>query len=585
MVPSPAFPLKRTTHHPVRIAQARHTREPEACLHGGATTLLGTAAAPASLVLDFGEELVGDLSVAVGTSGASLVELFYGEDLTEALMVRDPFPVPHWYRLPHDRFELTAGAHTLTNRSRRAFRYVHVVAHGPAPVSLTTVAATLEHAAVDEHGWFSCSDALLNDAWAISRRTTRLCLQRYYEDGVKRDGMLWIGDYRVEFLCANALFGEHAVARHSLQLISRCPGENGGLTAAAIRAGGHQHPRRIDYMPGCGDAGGFLDRWVLDNYCADFVAAVWEYGWHTGDLTLAAELRPVVDGVLDYLARVDLAQANCPASFITDTQPGHPDWWGSRSTLAFQLAAAFHAGADLAGLAGQPALAAARRRLAQARIAEATDTFGPPAAAACRDEAAPDATRSWHTHAAAALVGALTPQEVRAVYAVLAADPHVRRPMAGFQEFWVLHAWLRAGLVREALGEMRSYYHHMLKNGATTTWETVDRTLPGIERPATGSKSHCHGWSAGPAYLLPAHVLGVTPASPGFAAVNLCPALGDLAWAEGEVPTPHGSIRVSLDASGTGEVELPPCVTGMLHLPGAAPRALVSGRHAFSSSR
>jgi hypothetical protein len=481
--------------------------------------------------------------------------------------------------LPTDAFELGAGEHTLVNRGRRAFRFVHVVAHGPGTFALRHCVATCEHRAVDNRGWFACSDALLNDAWAISRRTTRLCLQRYYEDGVKRDGMLWIGDYRVEFLCAHALFGEQALARHSLQLISRCPGENGGLTAAAIRAGGHQHPHRIDYMPGCGDAGGFLDRWVLDNYCADFVAAVWEYSWHTGDLALAAELAPVIDDVLAYLARVDLAQANCHLSFITDTQPGSPDWWGSRSTLAYQLAAAFQFGARLAELSRQPAQAAERRRLAQARLDEATRTFGSPVNAACRDETAPGATRSWHTHAAAALAGALSPAQMRSVYASLNADPRVRRPMAGCMEFWMLHAWMTAGLVREALAEMRSYYHHMLKHGATTTWDVVDRSLPGIARPAAGSMSQCHGWSAGPAYLLPAHILGVTPASPGFGSVIIRPDLGDLSWAEGEIPTPHGPIHVALDVAGAGEVELPREVTGTLYLPARPPQLLSSGRH------
>ena len=43
-------------------------------------------------------------------------------------------------------------------------------------------------------GTFSCSDALLNDAWAISRRTLKLCMQGFYEDGVKRDGMLIMVD-------------------------------------------------------------------------------------------------------------------------------------------------------------------------------------------------------------------------------------------------------------------------------------------------------------------------------------------------------------------------------------------------------
>ena len=118
--------------------------------------------------------------------------------------------------------------------------------------------------------------------------------------------------------------------------------------------------------------------------------------------------------------------------------------------------------------------------------------------------------------------------------------------MAGFMEFYLLQAWLDAGLVREALDEMRSYYGQMLRSGATTTWEIVDRREPGIDHINVAGRSHCHGWSAGPANLLPAKILGVTPAAPGYREVTIRPQLGDLAWAEGEIPTPHGIIRVKL---------------------------------------
>jgi hypothetical protein len=36
----------------------------------------------------------------------------------------------------------------------------------------------------------------------------------------------------------------------------------------------------------------------------------------------------------------------------------------------------------------------------------------------------------------------------------------------------------------------------------------------------------------------------VTPAEPGFARVRIAPQPGDLAWASGRVPTPHGTVEV-----------------------------------------
>jgi hypothetical protein len=59
--------------------------------------------------------------------------------------------------------------------------------------------------------------------------------------------------------------------------------------------------------------------------------------------------------------------------------------------------------------------------------------------------------------------------------------------------------------------------------------------------------SHCHGWCSTPTRDLVQHTLGVTPGSPGFATARIAPALGDLAWAKGAVPTPAGLLRISVD--------------------------------------
>ncbi len=580
--------LVYTPHAPRAIARATGVINPEACLRGNGN-LLTTLSGGASLVLDFGEELVGVLTLTADITlspadptAATKLEVIYGEDLEEALLLTDPFPADHWYHQPRDIHELSPGPQTIRQPGRRAFRFVNLLVHGPGTLRLHRAEMMLEHAPVTDRGSFRCSDDLLNAAWAISRRTTRLCMQGYYEDGIKRDGMLWIGDYRVEFLCAHYLFADAALARRSLEMFAQCRHANGSLSAVALHAGGHMFPR-IPWPPNLDQPGGLHD-WVLDNYCADFVSGIWEYVLHTGDTALATELAPVVRGVIDFLAQVDLAQTTPGRTFITDNQPDDKDWWGSRPALAYQLAATFNDAAKLAALLNDPALATRCRALAAARIREAAGKFGDPARAAARDDfpkEAKAATRSWHAHTAAFLAGALTPAELRAIYPQLQSDPGVRRPMAGFMEFYLLQAWLGAGLVREALDEMRSYYGQMLRNGATTTWEIVDRRESGIDHIQPAGRSHCHGWSAGPAHLLPAHLLGVTPASPGYRTVDIRPALGDLAWAEGVVPTPHGDIHVSLTDASTGTVTLPDGITGTLHLPGRAPQPLPSGPTVF----
>ena len=57
--------------------------------------------------------------------------------------------------------------------------------------------------------------------------------------------------------------------------------------------------------------------------------------------------------------------------------------------------------------------------------------------------------------------------------------------------------------------------------------------------------SLCHGWSAGVIPFLVRRVLGVKVEEPGYTRVTVSPDLGDLEFAEGEIPTPHGILRIS----------------------------------------
>src|SRR5581483_10089381 len=103
------------------------------------------------------------------------------------------------------------------------------------------------------------------------------------------------------------------------------------------------------------------------------------------------------------------------------------------------------------------------------------------------------------------------------------------------------------GLDVSALNLIRHEWGYMLANGPRSTmWESIG---PFGGPPRGGSWDH--GWSrrAGPA--LTSYVLGVQPASPGFATFTVAPHVGDLTWGRGVVPTPHGPIHVTWQRTGT----------------------------------
>ena len=104
------------------------------------------------------------------------------------------------------------------------------------------------------------------------------------------------------------------------------------------------------------------------------------------------------------------------------------------------------------------------------------------------------------------------------------------------------------------------------RGGPGTMWEAIGSwgSIDGYEKRFT---SMAHGWSTGAAPALTAYVLGVRPTSPGYATFDVDPHRGDLGWAQGQVPTPHGPIRFAWSRAGARLV-VPPGTVAHVHLGG-----------------
>jgi len=95
----------------------------------------------------------------------------------------------------------------------------------------------------------------------------------------------------------------------------------------------------------------------------------------------------------------------------------------------------------------------------------------------------------------------------------------------------------------------------MIDNGLTTFAENPDPT-----------RSDCHAWSSSPNYDFLATICGIVPSRPGFSAVRIEPALGELKQVTGAMPHPDGDISVALTRKGANGIEaqisLPAHLTG-----------------------
>lgn len=72
----------------------------------------------------------------------------------------------------------------------------------------------------------------------------------------------------------------------------------------------------------------------------------------------------------------------------------------------------------------------------------------------------------------------------------------------------------------------------------------------------TDERSDCHAWASVILYELPAVVLGVRPAEPGFQSIRIHPVPGPFTYAKGKVITPRGMVWVEWEKDKQGKISL-----------------------------
>jgi len=475
------------------------------------------ADSPGGLLLDFGREIQGHVQLFTPLAPDKepvRARIRLGESASEAMAdlggtqnagndhaVRDQVVTLPWL-----------GTQTI---GPSGFRFVRIDAVDPGrPIRLTQVRAVLGVRDVPRIGSFRCSDERLNRIWEVGADTVHLCMQDYLWDGIKRDRLVWIGDMHPEVSTINAVFGFNEVVPASLDLTR-------------------------DVTP--------VTKWMngISSYSMWWVLIHEEMWRHHGDRRALAAQKPYLTALLERLANLvgpDGREKIDGMRFLD--WPSSPNKEGVTAGLQALLVMTLDAGARLMTELGDDRVAGICRSAAdQAR------------------KVAPDPNGSKSGAALLALAGMRDAFETADAVLV----PGGASGVSTFYGFYVLEALAEAGREQAALDLIRTYWGGMLDLGATTFWEDfdlawtenasrIDELVPQGKKDIHGDcgaycyvgfrHSLCHGWASGPTAWLSRHVLGVSPAAPGFTKARIAPALGDLAWAEGTYPTPKGPIRV-----------------------------------------
>lgn len=355
-------------------------------------------------------------------------------------------------------------------------------------------------------GRFSCGDVCKEKIWRTGVETLRLCRRTFLLDGVKRDRLPWAADMAVEILAEAYTFGDAEIVKRSIAAVG-----SGDMTQGTVNGIG---PYSLWWI---------IDHDLLQRYFGEPEYLKLHYPKIRDRM---AEIATHEDGRGFYTK--DLGW-----DFLdwTDDKCGNVDSMISRQVLYFG------------------ALRAAVRLAERMHDATSAASWMVKANALRRRILDIGLDRTRHSRIFAILFG-LADGAVAWRYAddLEAEDlPPTKTPFMASLEVMAL---LQMGRVASALKKFESVWGEMVNFGVDCYWESWNRQAKGDDvymfYGRRYGKSLCHGWSSGPAFLIPGWFYGIRPTSDGWKTHEVKPACTEFAPnARVSVPIPGGRIDVS----------------------------------------
>jgi alpha-L-rhamnosidase len=532
-----------------------------------------------SLLLDLGVNVGGYVEVGVSSSNGAPIRLGYSESLDRLTPRGDTGVSQFSFGASDDPdsrtdvFQTTGPVQFRSPGIRGAERYISLQLDSPGTATIDYVRVETEHlhpGPSDYLGYFLSNDRLLNRAWYSSAYTFAMDSFRdlrpgysfsrtVVSDGAKRDRAIWAGDMNMEDLVGNYSLREApAILRGSLQAFSCLQYGDGQLapvTQIATQCPNNPPPPVADATHFPSSAQPAAPDLRLPQYTAAWVIALRDYLLLTGDRGFARRMMPVVRRGLDYfLARLDGGLYRTPSRVLTINW--HPfDAAGGIDTYTnASLFRALQAGAQLERQVGR-GKRAANAYMAQSAALRAAmmARLWDPRAGAFRLNTDDPSTNHTEDAQVESILGGITTQaqslsalhfidgHLMTTFGVATGesdDPYMSRYISPFMSSTELLARLSVGDATGALELMRRTWGQMLAAGPGTVWESMQ--LNGL--PRSGGISLAHGWAGGPVPALSGYVLGIRPTAPGYRHWIVAPEPGDLRFAQGKAPTPHGAI-------------------------------------------
>ena len=469
------------------------------------------------VLLDFGKETFGFVKFHQ-LKGCGQLNIYYGESKEEALDIHAGETL--------DRVDIqhTEAKDYIVSGSK-AFRYVYVESN--QALLYDKVSMLYEYLPLEYRGKFRCNDELINQIWDVSAYTMHLTSREFFIDGIKRDRWVWSGDAYQSYLMNYYLFFDSpSVTRTMLNLRGKDPVTSHVNT-------------------------------IMD-YTFYWFIAIYDYYQYTGDRTFIRQFYPRMQSLMDYC----LGRRN--ADGMLEGLAGDwvfIDWADFKMSKAGEVSfeqllfcRSLETMELCAGIMDDKDSQTKYATLASDLRAKLFDAFWSEEQHAFvhnREKGIPSEQVTPYTNMFAVLFNYLDDAKTQNVKDNVLLNPDALKITTPYMRFYELEALCYLGEHTHVLKEIRDYWGGMLDLGATSFWEKYNPQEKGTEHLAMYGrpygKSLCHAWGASPIYLMGKYYLGVKPESEGYRTFSIRPALGDLQFIDGVVPTPNGEIKVYMD--------------------------------------
>ncbi len=475
----------------------------------------------AMVILDFNEMYVGSIEFRLKAAAGTVMDIYCYENMYNG-------EIDYTFGLNNSiRYICADGWQEYNTMTRIGLRYMMLVFRGmEKPVEVMDVIVHQASYPVSRNGNFRCSDWQLNKIFEISRRTNQLCSEDTFTDSPTFEQAYWSGDAQVSAVVSAFYFGEYELLKHCINQVPL----------------GRKYTELLPaLMPTDWEAA--IPVWTLN-----WMVAIEQYIFYTGDETTGFELYPEIKKTLEYYSNFIESDG---AFYISAWNM--IDWApmdiGNEGVVTVQQGLLAHCFGFAKRLAANLGLEDDRTLFSEAEdslLNYMDEKLWLPDKAAYADGwtrgKGYSTTISVQTHSILELYGLIRDENRRnsVLGRLLGDSSDWIQPGSPFMFFYLFEIRHSYGYDADIIKDIKDRWGMMLRYNSSTCWEV----FPGFYENSR-TRSYCHSWSSAPGYIFIKYILGLTPSDKGFREMTLKIPEVDIEWCEGSIPTPYGKIDIS----------------------------------------